>query len=595
MALGSGRRIVVEFIGDASALRKATGEGGAALQGFSGKAQAAGRIAGRALAGGLLLAGAAAVSATKAAAEDEAAQAQLAQQLKQAAGATDAQVASTEAWITAQGVATGMADDELRPALANLATATGDVEEAQRLATLALDVAAGSGKTYEQVTTAMVKAQNGSVGGLGRLGVATKNAAGETMTFAEIQKNLATKYMGAAADAAETTAGKQKILSTQFGELQEQIGAKLLPVMVKLSTVGLKVVDWISKNTTLVGTFVASLGGLLAVTWAVGTATKAAAAAQSVWAAATAVSAAVSKLMNSTFVLRLQLMALDAAAWVTSTAAMVANKVAMAAATVASVAMSAATKAMAAGQWLLNAAMTANPIGLVVLAIAALVAGLILAYKKSETFRNIVNAAFGAVAKAVGVVVEFIKRHWQTMLAILTGPIGIAVLLITKNWDKIKAGATAVKDWIADKFTAAKDAIVDKVNAARIRVDAVWEAIKTGFVNVKERLSEVAGNIKDSIVGAFQSIMDKVQAVIDKIQWLIDKIKSIPKPDLGDLNPFGRVGAPSGVGGTVVGRGSSGGEVSAIVQFVMPGGKVIEQQLIRWSRETGRPIQVRTI
>ena len=78
------------------------------------------------------------------------------------------------------------------------------------------------------------------------------------------------------------------------------------------------------------------------------------------------------------------------AAHVLYAARMVATKVAQ-------LAVSAATKAFAAAQWLLNAAMSANPIGLVVLAIAALVAGLIIAYKRSETFRNIVNGALRAV------------------------------------------------------------------------------------------------------------------------------------------------------------------------------------------------------
>lgn len=58
------------------------------------------------------------------------------------------------------------------------------------------------------------------------------------------------------------------------------------------------------------------------------------------------------------------------------------------------------TKTWAAVQWVMNAALTANPIGIVVVAIAALAAGLVMAYKKSETFRDIVNGAFDAIAAA---------------------------------------------------------------------------------------------------------------------------------------------------------------------------------------------------
>lgn len=95
-------------------------------------------------------------------------------------------------------------------------------------------------------------------------------------------------------------------------------------------------------------------------------------------------------------------MLVGAANTVRSTAASVAHAVT-------SKVVAAATKAWAATQWLLNAALTANPIGIVVVAIAALAAGLVLAYKKSETFRKIVDGALAAVKKAVSGVVEFFK------------------------------------------------------------------------------------------------------------------------------------------------------------------------------------------
>lgn len=68
--------------------------------------------------------------------------------------------------------------------------------------------------------------------------------------------------------------------------------------------------------------------------------------------------------------------------------------------------VAASTKAWTAGQWLLNAALSANPIGLVVVAVAALVAGIVLAYNKSETFRNIVQGAMRGAQTAVGWVVD---------------------------------------------------------------------------------------------------------------------------------------------------------------------------------------------
>ena len=77
------------------------------------------------------------------------------------------------------------------------------------------------------------------------------------------------------------------------------------------------------------------------------------------------------------------------------------NTVATIASTVASRVAAGASKAWAAAQWLLNAALTANPVGLVIAAIALLVVGLVVAYKKSETFRSVVQAALRGVG-AVG-------------------------------------------------------------------------------------------------------------------------------------------------------------------------------------------------
>jgi hypothetical protein len=89
---------------------------------------------------------------------------------------------------------------------------------------------------------------------------------------------------------------------------------------------------------------------------------------------------------------------------VLNSAAWVAQKVAMLASAV-------ATKAVAAGQWLLNAALSANPIGLVIVAIAALVAGLVFAYQHSTTFRNIVQAAMAGVKVAFDVVVFSVRNN----------------------------------------------------------------------------------------------------------------------------------------------------------------------------------------
>ena len=75
-----------------------------------------------------------------------------------------------------------------------------------------------------------------------------------------------------------------------------------------------------------------------------------------------------------------------------------------------------------AAQVILNVALAANPIGLVVLAIAALVLGLVLAWRKSETFRNIVTGAFGAVKDKAVDVFSWIKANWPCICSPRCGP-----------------------------------------------------------------------------------------------------------------------------------------------------------------------------
>ena len=171
--------------------------------------------------------------ATQAAMADLAAQKQLALALRNTVGATDEQIASTEEFIDKTARATGVVDDQLRPALANLVRATGDVDEAQALLGVSMDIAAARGLDLEKVTVAMMKAHNGNIGALGRLGVATKNAAGETLTFDEAITEASRTMGGATAVAAKTAEGEMRRLNVTISEAKETIGRALIPVVAQ--------------------------------------------------------------------------------------------------------------------------------------------------------------------------------------------------------------------------------------------------------------------------------------------------------------------------------------------------------------------------
>jgi hypothetical protein len=196
---------------------------------FAGAAKNAAKFAAIGLGAALVGAAVGAAKLAQGAIEDEQAAARMAQTFTKAAGATRQQIAATESWISAQGRSKGVADDELRPALSRLVTATGDVGKAQKLTSLAMDVSAGTGKSLEQVSTALMKAQNGQVSSLSRLGINTKNAAGDTITMEQATKRMADTFGGAAATNADTLGGRIDRLKLMASEAGESLGAKMLP------------------------------------------------------------------------------------------------------------------------------------------------------------------------------------------------------------------------------------------------------------------------------------------------------------------------------------------------------------------------------
>lgn len=193
----------------------------------------------------------------------------------------------------------------------------------------------------------------------------------------------------------------------------------------------------------------------------------------------------------------------NAAATARSTVSNVANRVS-------SIAAAAASKAWAAGQWLLNAALTANPIGLVILAIVALVALIVVAYKRSATFRAIVQAAmrgvqvaFGWVLTKVQQLVGWIRGNWPRLLAILTGPIGLAVRFILSRWDSIRSG------------------VVSKTQALLTFVRGIPGRILGALGNLGGLLRGAAGQVIQGFIDGLWSGFDRVRGVLSNLTGML--------------------------------------------------------------------------
>ena len=257
MAEGS-RTLKLSILADVDNLKKGLTDAGTDTETFGGKLSGFGKAAGAAFAvagaAALAYAGALLVDGVKSAIEDEAAQAKLATTLKNVTGATDAQIAATESYITQQGLALGITDDELRPALDRLTRATGDVEEAQKLASLAFDISAGTGKSLETVSNALGKAVEGNVGGLAKLGIGLDAADLKTMSLDEVTKLLGETFGGQATEKAETFAGKMDRLKLAFSEGKETVGAFVLDAITPLLTIFTdKIVPIITTLSTDIG------------------------------------------------------------------------------------------------------------------------------------------------------------------------------------------------------------------------------------------------------------------------------------------------------------------------------------------------------
>lgn len=232
------RTLKLSILADVDQLKKSLNSANADVENSSSKLGEFSKKAGLAFAAAAAAAGAyavkLAVDGVKAAIEDEAAQVRLATALKNATGATNEMIASVEKQILKTSLATGVADDQLRPALQRLSLSTNDVTKAQDLLNLALDISQATGKGLDSVANALGKAYDGNTASLGKLGIGLSAAELKAMSFTDVQTKLSDLFGGAAAANSETFAGRMQRLKVTFDEAKESVGAQLLPIIEQL-------------------------------------------------------------------------------------------------------------------------------------------------------------------------------------------------------------------------------------------------------------------------------------------------------------------------------------------------------------------------
>jgi phage-related protein len=237
MATGT-RALTLKLLADVDNFTKNLDKADKDVATFGDKVSDFGKKAGLAFAAAgaaaVAYAGKLAIDGVKSAIADAAAQEKLALTLKNVTGATDKQIAATEDYITATSLAFGVTDEELRPSLERLSRATGNLQKAQELQTVAIDVAAGSGKSLEAVTNAMAKAAEGNTAALGKLGIGLTSAQLKTMSMDQITAKLADTFENQAATKADTFQGKLARLQVAFDEGKETVGAYILDAITPM-------------------------------------------------------------------------------------------------------------------------------------------------------------------------------------------------------------------------------------------------------------------------------------------------------------------------------------------------------------------------
>lgn len=441
--------------------------------------------------------------ATENAANDAQAQVILAGALRNNAGATDAAVASTERWITKQGELLGVSDDQLRPALSTLVGATKDVAKSQELAGLAMDIAAARGVPVETAAKAIAKAYAGQTSQLTKLVPGIDKAAVAAGDWGVIQANVSSIVGGQAAAAADTQAGALARNKVALDEATESLGTAFLPIV------------------TTVTQFIQN----------------------SVVPAITAVANWFGKLDNGT---KMAILGFGAFLAILGPALMVLGSMATGIGAIAGVLskLTLISKIATAAQWLWNVALTANPIGLIIVAITALVGAMVWFFTQTdigrqiwggfvgfltdtwENFTRFLNQAWTNITNfvnaAVTNVVSFVKSHWGLLLSFIIGPLGLAIQWIVENWsgivrffsgvwNSIVSGVSGMVASVLGFFRDLNSKILSilsgaatwLVNVGRDIVTGLWNGIKGGW----NWLADMVGGLVDNLIGGVKDML----------------------------------------------------------------------------------------
>lgn len=322
-----------------------------------------------------------------------------------------------------------------------------------------------SGDQMQQMANLMGKVMSGNVSSLSRYGVVMNDTqkkilktGSESQKAAMLVEVLGQNFGGLAQAMANTPAGRVQQLKNAWGDMQEVIGAKLYPIITNVLTY---LTDKIPSIQSAIGGVVDSIIPILSTVW------------EGIKQGAKTAGDMISLVKDNW-------------SWLAPVIGGVVGAI---------VAYKTAVSVATGVQWAMNAAMSANPIGIIIVGIAALIGGLVALYKNCEGFRNAVNTAFGTISTAAKYVWEQIKIVWSAVSP-----------FFTKIWEGIKVAVSVLKVYLIGMFKTAWETIKFCWGNVINFFKTIWETIKGIFSVVKSVLSgdwQGAWNAIKGIVGTW--------------------------------------------------------------------------------------------
>jgi len=174
-----------------------------------------------------------------------------------------------------------------------------------------------------------------------------------------------------------------------------------------------------------------------------------------------------------------------------------------------------------------------NPIGIAITAITILAGLFVLLYKNSETFRTAVQNAFEKIKEGATMALDWLKQNWPLILAVLTGPFGLMVLAIAKNWDSIVANVKAIPAKLKEAGSAMWTWLTTNLSDA-------WKAAQIKFTEIVTGIKAIPGRIGNGLSNIWSGLTNGLETAWKNAKAWWNANVATKKLKIGGATVFGQ-------------------------------------------------------